>query len=132
MRKRLLVSSAFVASLLALSTCSSQSPAHTAFCSLYLSAFSFCRTSVSPALTHEAMNRSSLVIATNRRSFGVHDHVRIEELWPNMSGILGALRVSQLERVQSGSDALVDALQHFGPGDPASSASLQHPTAVGS
>src|SRR5205085_10581925 len=54
--------SALVASVFALSTSSSQSPAHTAFRSLNLLAFNFCRTSASPTLWHEAMKRSSLVI----------------------------------------------------------------------
>src|SRR4051812_37019603 len=62
--KRLLFSSALVASLLPLSTCSSQPVAHTARSPLYLLALSFCRTSASPTLWHDAMKRSSLVIAT--------------------------------------------------------------------
>lgn len=49
------------------STCSSQPLAHSARRPTYRFALSFCRTSVSPTLSQDAMKRSSLVIATSRR-----------------------------------------------------------------
>src|SRR5437667_595185 len=63
-RRGLLLSSALVASLLPLPTLSSQLLAHIVFRSLYLPALSLSRTSASPTFSHEAMKRSSLVIAT--------------------------------------------------------------------
>src|SRR5205823_2711609 len=63
LRSGLILSPALVASLLPLPTLSSQLLAHIVFRSLYLPALSLSRTSASPTSSHEAMKRSSLVIA---------------------------------------------------------------------